>query len=80
VRYERPPPAFDLDAACREVEDAIVALVPGAVAESAVGGSAACVALSYSPDDARAFEITIATPDERAALARIGAEAGWNPA
>jgi hypothetical protein len=32
VRYERPPAGFDLDAACQTVKDALLTLIPDAVA------------------------------------------------
>jgi hypothetical protein len=80
VRYERPPAGFDLDVACRAVEDALVALVPDAMARLAVDGPAVCVALSYHRSDPLSFEVHAATADERAALAAIDAQAAWSPA
>src|SRR5689334_3743805 len=71
VRYERPPAGFDLDVACRAIEDALVALIPDAVARLAVDGPAVCVALSYHRSDTLSFEVHAATADERAALAAI---------
>ncbi|MGC4747028.1 hypothetical protein ACLQ28_15400 [Micromonospora sp. DT201] len=80
VRYERPPAGFDLEAACRTIEDAFLTLIPDAVARLAVDGPAACVALSYYRSDALSFEVHGATEDERAALAAIDAPAAWSPA
>ena len=80
VRYERPPAGFDLDTACRAIEDALLTLIPDAVAHLAVDGPAACVALSYHQSDALSFEVHAATADERATLAAIDAQAAWSPA
>ncbi|BCJ61676.1 hypothetical protein [Micromonospora endophytica] len=80
VRYERPPAGFDLEAACRTIEDALLTLIPDAVARLPVDGPAACVALSYHRSDALTFEVHVATEDERAALAAIDAQAAWSPA
>jgi hypothetical protein len=80
VRYERPPAGFDLEAACRAIEDAFVALIPDAVARLVVDGPVACVALSYYRSDALSFEVHGATEDERTALAAIDARAAWSPA
>ncbi|GLY08667.1 hypothetical protein [Actinoplanes sp. NBRC 101535] len=80
VRYERPPPGFDLQAACRAIEDTLLTLIPDAVARLAVEGPAACVALSYRRSDVLSFEVHGATEDERAALAAIDAHAAWSPA
>jgi hypothetical protein len=80
VRYERPPTGFDLQAACREVEVAFEVLIADAVARLTLDGPAACVALSYSPEDVLLFEVQAATADERNALAAIDAEAAWAPA
>jgi hypothetical protein len=79
--YEGPPAGFDLDAACRDVEDRLVALVPDAVAHLAVDDPIACVALSYDRSDPLSVVgVHAATADERAALAAIDAEAAWSPA
>ncbi|WP_154937105.1 hypothetical protein [Micromonospora palomenae] len=80
VRYERPPAGFDLEAACRTIEDAFVRLIPDAVARLAIGGPAACVALSYYRSDVLSFEVHGAAEDERAALAAMDARAAWSPA
>ncbi|WP_139218043.1 hypothetical protein [Micromonospora phaseoli] len=80
VRYERPPAGFDLEAACRSIKDALIMLIPDAVARLAVDGPAACVALSYDRSDALSFEVHGATEEERAALAAIDAQAAWSPA
>ncbi|MGW4682613.1 hypothetical protein ACWEOS_29475 [Micromonospora taraxaci] len=80
VRYERPPAGFDLEAACRTIEDAFLTLISDAVARLAVDGPAACVALSYDRSDALSFEVHGATEDERTALAAIDAQAAWSPA
>ncbi len=79
VRYERPPPGFDLEAACRTIEEAFLALIPDAVARLGVDAPAACVALSYFRSDALSFEVRGAAEDERAALAAIDARAAWSP-
>jgi hypothetical protein len=79
VRYERPPAGFDLEVACRAVEDVFFTLVPGAVARLAVDGPTACIALSYDQPAALSLEIRLATMDERAALAAIDARAAWSP-
>ncbi|MCU7728990.1 hypothetical protein ODJ79_35205 [Actinoplanes sp. KI2] len=80
VRYERPPPGFDLEAVCRTIEDAFLSLIPDAVARLMLDGPAACVALSYYRSDALSFELHGATEDERAALAAIDTRAAWSPA
>ncbi|MET8089338.1 hypothetical protein [Micromonospora sp. NPDC005220] len=80
VRYERPPAGFDLEAACRSIEDALFTLIPDAVARLTVDGPAACVALSYDRSEPLSFEVRGATEDERAALAAIDAQAAWSPA
>jgi hypothetical protein len=79
VRYERPPAGFDLDTACRTIEDALLTLIPDAVARSAVDGPAACVALGYFRPNELSFEVYAATPGERAALAAIDTHAAWAP-
>ncbi|MEU8004495.1 hypothetical protein AB0B66_25335 [Catellatospora sp. NPDC049111] len=79
VRYERPPAGFDLDAACRSIEDALLTLIPDAVARLTIDGPAACVALGYFQSNALSFEVYAATPDERAALAAIDVLAAWAP-
>ncbi|MBF9131987.1 hypothetical protein I0C86_23910 [Plantactinospora sp. S1510] len=80
VRYERPPAGFDLDAACRTIEETLLALIPDAVARLVVDGPAACVALSYHRSkDALSFDVHAATEDERAVLAAIDTQAGWSP-
>jgi hypothetical protein len=80
VRYERPPAEFDLDAACRTIEAALLTLIPEAVARLDLDGPAACVALSYDRSDALTLEVHGATEDERTALAAIDARAAWSPA
>ncbi|GAA1371265.1 hypothetical protein [Catellatospora chokoriensis] len=80
VRYERPPVGFDLDAACRTIEDALLAVIPDAVAGLVVDGPAACVALGYYRSNALSIEVYAATADERAALTAIDAQAAWSPA
>src|SRR5258706_15132448 len=80
VRYERPPAGFDLDAACRTIEDALLTLIPDAVARLVVDGPAACVALSYYRSHALSFEVHAASEHERAVLAAIDAQAAWSPA
>jgi hypothetical protein len=80
VRYERPPAGFDLDVACRTIEDALFTLIPDAVARLAADGPAACLALSYDRSDALSFEVHAATADERSVLAAIDARAAWSPA
>nr|BFE59488.1 hypothetical protein GCM10020063_040140 [Dactylosporangium thailandense] len=59
VRYERPPAGFDLDAACRTIEDACLTLIPDAVAALAIDGPAARVALSYYRSDALSGPATV---------------------
>ncbi|GAA1557251.1 hypothetical protein GCM10009827_092750 [Dactylosporangium maewongense] len=80
VCYERPPAGFDLDVACRAIEDALVAFIPDAVARLTVNGPAACVALSYHQSRALSVEVHACTADERAALAAIDPHAAWSPA
>jgi hypothetical protein len=80
VRYERPPAGFDLDGACRAIGDALVTLIPDAVAGLAVDGPAAWVALSYDRSDTLSFEVCVASAGERAVLKAVGAQAVWNPA
>ncbi|WP_432992769.1 hypothetical protein [Dactylosporangium sp. CA-233914] len=80
VRYERPPVGFDLDAATRAVEDALVARIPHAAARLALDGPADCVALSYYRADPLTIEVHAATADERADLSAGDAEAAWSPA
>jgi hypothetical protein len=80
VRYERPPAGFDLEAACRAVEDTFLTLIPEAVARLVLDRPVACVALGYHRSDPLSFEIYPATAAERAALAAIDAEAAWSPA
>lgn len=79
VRYERPPAGFDLVVACRTIEDALLTLIPDAVARLAVDGPAACVALSYTRSNALCFDVAAATEDERAALTAIDVHAAWSP-
>ncbi|MGI5238624.1 hypothetical protein [Dactylosporangium sp. CA-139066] len=80
VRYERPPAGFDLDVACRTIEDACLTLIPDAVAGLVMDGPAARVALSYFRSDALSFEVHAATEDELVALAATDARAAWSPA
>ncbi len=80
VRYERPPAGFDLDVACRAVEDALVTSIADAVPRLSIDGPAACVALSYTRSEALSFEVYAATADERADLAALDAQAAWSPA
>jgi hypothetical protein len=80
VRYERPPAGFDLEEACRTIEDALLTLIPQAMARLAVDGPAACVALSYYRSKDLSFEVCAATQDERAVLAAVDAQAAWSPA
>jgi hypothetical protein len=80
VRYERPPAGFDLQAACREIEEALLTLIPDAVARLTLDGPVACIALSYGRSDALSFDLYIATADERVALAAIDAQTAWSPA
>ncbi|PZG13024.1 hypothetical protein C1I95_24520 [Micromonospora craterilacus] len=80
VCYERPPTGFDLETACRTIEDAFLTLIPDAVARLVIDGPAACVALSYYRSDALSIEVHGATEDERVALAAIDAQAAWSPA
>ncbi|MEV4417757.1 hypothetical protein [Catellatospora sp. NPDC049609] len=80
VRYERPPTGYVLDAACRTIENALLTLIPDAVARLVVDGPAACVALGYDRSDALSFEVYAATEDERSALAETDAQAAWSPA
>ncbi|MET7395800.1 hypothetical protein ABZS66_20130 [Dactylosporangium sp. NPDC005572] len=79
VRYERPPAGFDLAVACRAIEDALLTLIPAAVAGLEIDGPAACVALSYGPD-ALSLDIHAATAQERATLRAIDTQAAWSPA
>ncbi|MEV8511706.1 hypothetical protein [Dactylosporangium sp. NPDC051484] len=80
VRYERPPAGFDLDAECRSIEDAFLALIPDAVAGLVIDGPVARVALSYYRSDTLSFEVHGATEEECIALAAIDARAAWSPA
>lgn len=80
VRYERPPPGFDLDAACRTVEAAFRTLAAEALAGLDVDGPVARVALSYSRSEPLSFEVRAATEDECAELAEVDASAAWSPA
>ncbi|SBT43524.1 hypothetical protein [Micromonospora auratinigra] len=80
VRYERPPAGFDLDTACRRIEDMLCARVPDAVAGLALDGPADCVALSYHRSDPLTLEVHAATGDERAALAAVEPSVAWSPA
>ncbi|MEU4474960.1 hypothetical protein [Micromonospora sp. NPDC023888] len=47
-RYVRPPAGFDLDVACRALEDELVALIPDAAARLPIDDPIACLALSYA--------------------------------
>ena len=80
VRYERPPAGFDLDAACRALEDALLTLIPQAMARLVLDGLAACVALSDYRSNASSTEVCAATEDERTALAAIDVQAAWSAA
>ncbi|MEU8086743.1 hypothetical protein AB0B57_24415 [Micromonospora sp. NPDC049101] len=80
TRYARPPAGFDLAAACRAIEDSLVALVPDAAAGLAVDDPIACLALSYDRPTQLVIDISAATADERAELASIDARAAWAPA
>ncbi|GHJ47349.1 hypothetical protein Cs7R123_46910 [Catellatospora sp. TT07R-123] len=79
VRYERPPTGFDLDAACRTIEDALLTLIPDTAASMAVDGPAACLALNYG-SDVLSIELCAATEGERAVLAAVDPQAAWAPA
>ncbi|MFG2049807.1 hypothetical protein ACGFIW_20560 [Micromonospora sp. NPDC048935] len=80
VRYARPPAGFDLEAACRAIEDMAVALIPDAAARLTVDAPVACLALSYDRPTQLVIDISAATADERAELASIEARAAWSPA
>jgi hypothetical protein len=80
VRYERPPAGFDLDAACRSIEDAFLTLILDAAAGLVVDGPVARVALGYYRSDALSFEVHAATEDECVTLAATDAQAAWSPA
>ncbi|WP_433831136.1 hypothetical protein ACQP2E_12705 [Actinoplanes sp. CA-015351] len=80
VRYERPPAGFDLDVACRDLEDSFVTRVLGAAERLDVDGPVACLALSYYRQRPLSFEIHAATADERAELRSADAHAAWSPA
>ncbi|MEU7590246.1 hypothetical protein AB0A95_28625 [Micromonospora sp. NPDC049230] len=80
VCYARPPAGFDLEAACRAVEDMAVALIPDAVARLAVDAPIACLALSYDRPTQLVIDVSAATADERAELASLEARAAWSPA
>ncbi|GAA2591369.1 hypothetical protein GCM10010435_82630 [Winogradskya consettensis] len=71
LRYERPPAGFDLEAECRAVEDALVALVPEAVAALKFDGPVSRIALSYHLANDLDCEIYIATD--------VDAEYEWSP-
>lgn len=79
VRYERPPAGFDLDVACRSVEDSFLALIPDALAGLEIDGPVARVALSYDRSDALSIEVRAATEGECTALAAVEAQAAWSP-
>lgn len=80
VCYERPPAGFDLDVACRAIEDALVTLIPDTVARLRVDGPAACVALSYHQSRTLSLQVHASTAAERTALAAIAPYAAWSPA
>ncbi|MEU8662649.1 hypothetical protein [Actinoplanes philippinensis] len=80
VRYERPPAGFDLDAACRDIEDTLVRLIPAAAAGLTAGGPVDCIALAYHLPADLSIEICAATAEQRAALRSIDVPAAWAPA
>lgn len=77
VLYVRPPADFDLDAACRAVEDELVALIPEAAARLDVDEPIACLALSYAEPTQLSIGISVATEAERGDLSTIDAQAAW---
>ncbi|MCG5468899.1 hypothetical protein LADH09A_002799 [Micromonospora sp. LAH09] len=79
VLYTRPPANFDLDAACRAIEDLLVALIPDAAARLDVDDRIACLALSYARPTQLSIGISVATEAERADLSAIDAQAAWAP-
>ncbi|MGC5286247.1 hypothetical protein [Micromonospora sp. DT231] len=78
--YVRPPAGFDLDAACRALEDELVALIPDAAALLPVDDPVACLALSYAGPAQLSLGISAATTDERDELRTVEARAAWSPA
>jgi hypothetical protein len=80
VRYVRPPEGFDLDAACRAIEDTLVALIPDAAAQLAVDDPIACLAITYDRPTQLSIELSAATAQERADLSAVDAETAWSPA
>ncbi|WP_433650016.1 hypothetical protein ACQP2C_26355 [Micromonospora zamorensis] len=80
VLYVRPPAGFDVDAACRAIEDMLVALIPDATVRLDVGDRIACLALRYARPTQLSIGISVATEAERADLSAIDAQAAWAPA
>ncbi|WP_327001293.1 hypothetical protein OHA72_40065 [Dactylosporangium sp. NBC_01737] len=80
LRYERPPPAFTVDEACRAVHRELVRTIPATVAALAADGAAYCVVLAYA--SANPLDVLVHVgldADRRTLLAQGSGDAVWNP-